>query len=111
MPPRENVGPLFFQDLGELNKDVSESNKIPRIRYVSASITSFVSGDIAPEPANLFHSVCMLLYFAIGNIVIQALLISICYHIQRVHFIILKMYLYKLHFYVVKKIGEARGTE
>uniref|UniRef100_A0AC34GSR5 Potassium channel domain-containing protein n=1 Tax=Panagrolaimus sp. ES5 TaxID=591445 RepID=A0AC34GSR5_9BILA len=77
--------------------------------WITTAMIGF--GDIAPEPANLLSSVAMLLYFAIGNIVIQAMLICICYHIQRVHLVLLKMYLYKLHLYAVKKVNEARGTE
>uniref|UniRef100_A0A914QE29 Potassium channel domain-containing protein n=1 Tax=Panagrolaimus davidi TaxID=227884 RepID=A0A914QE29_9BILA len=63
-------------------------------------------GDVIPDPQSLFQAITMLLYFAIGNLFMQAFLLSICYHFHQAYFVIFKMYLYKLKYYLQKKFGE-----
>jgi hypothetical protein len=72
--------------------------------WVTSAMIGF--GDIIPDPQNLFQAITMCIYFAIGNLFMQAFLLSICYHLHRAYFVILKMYLFKLKYYLQKKFSE-----
>uniref|UniRef100_A0AC34FC03 Potassium channel domain-containing protein n=1 Tax=Panagrolaimus sp. ES5 TaxID=591445 RepID=A0AC34FC03_9BILA len=51
-------------------------------------------GDIVPKPNNLFESIIIMLYISFGIVILSALLVSICYHFQRLYFVLLKNWLY-----------------
>uniref|UniRef100_A0AC34FBS5 Potassium channel domain-containing protein n=1 Tax=Panagrolaimus sp. ES5 TaxID=591445 RepID=A0AC34FBS5_9BILA len=72
--------------------------------WVTSAMIGF--GDIIPDPKSLFQAITMCIYFALGNVFMQAFLLSICHHIHRAYFVIFKMYLFKLQYFFQKKLGE-----
>ena len=51
-------------------------------------------GDIVPKPANLFQSLIIIFYISFGIVILSALLVSLCYHFQRLYFVVLKTWLF-----------------
>jgi hypothetical protein len=69
--------------------------------WISAAMIGF--GDIIPEPNNFFQAIIMCIYFGIGNVLMQTFFISMCYQFQRLHFVILKSYLFHFHYFIKNK--------
>uniref|UniRef100_A0A914YVF4 Potassium channel domain-containing protein n=1 Tax=Panagrolaimus superbus TaxID=310955 RepID=A0A914YVF4_9BILA len=69
--------------------------------WISAAMIGF--GDVIPEPKNIYQALVMCVYFGIGNTLMQTFFISLCYQYQRLHFVILKSYLYHFHYYIKGK--------
>ncbi|KAI1723900.1 ion channel domain-containing protein [Ditylenchus destructor] len=70
------------------------------IATIYFSITSMATiglGDYHPDPNSLLETIICILYMSSGIIILSALCLSIAYHFQRMHYVILKEWLHLLY--------------
>uniref|UniRef100_A0A915DQ05 Potassium channel domain-containing protein n=1 Tax=Ditylenchus dipsaci TaxID=166011 RepID=A0A915DQ05_9BILA len=76
------------------------------IATIYFSITSMATiglGDYHPDPENLLETIVCIVYLSSGIIILSALCLSIAYHFQRMHYVVLKEWLHLLYVYYKQK--------
>ena len=61
--------------------------------YLSISMIGF--GDVSPEVFSLFQTILVCFFLIFGSVFLAVIHVALCYHIQRLYFVVLKNYIYR----------------
>ncbi|KAH7724078.1 recQ-mediated genome instability protein 1-like protein [Aphelenchoides avenae] len=89
---------VVHQFLGVIlfNGPINEMGIVGSIYFSLTSVATIGFGDYTPQAKNLFETIVVIVYISAGIIILSALLVSIAYHYQRVHYVSLKAQLHYL---------------